>query len=277
MLLKVMKLESCNEVLNQIIGEIENNLEKEVDYKKLASIAGVSEYSLQRIFVFLTNMSISEYVRKRRLSKAFEELKTKDVKIIDLAIKYQYDSAISFSRAFKNMFGITPSECKRKETKYQQFPIIKFNNNQNVCKELNYEIKEIEPIKLYCVGTKAKTHEDLLFNIRELYNKIKKEGLHQEFNKIGMYGISLSKEDTQFYYIGCKAKYNNTEEFIIPKGKYAIFNVGSREQKDIVKTEEMIYTQWLPSTNYIIDEKLNFELYIENNCYLYIPIKNRQN
>ena len=92
-----------------------------------------------------------------------------------------------------------------------------------------------------------------------------------------MYGISTSKDDTQFYYIGCKNKYDNTEEFIIPKGKYAIFNVGSREQKDIVKTEETIYTQWLPSTNYIIDEKLNFELYIEDNCYIYIPIKNKQN
>lgn len=270
-------LKNYNEILNQIIEEIENNLENEIDYKKLASIAGVSEYSLQRIFMFLTNMSISEYIRKRRLSKAFEELKTKDIKIIDLAIKYQYDSSISFSRAFKNMFGITPSKCKNEETKYQQFPIIRFKDNQNVCKELNYEIKEIEPIKLYCVGTKAKTNEDLLFNIRELYNKIKKEGLHQEFNKIGMYGISAHKDDMQFYYIGCKIKYDNTEEFIIPKGKYAIFNVGSREQKDIVKTEETIYTQWLPSTNYMIDKKLNFELYIENNCYLYVPIKNKQN
>ena len=61
---------------------------------------GVSEYSLQRIFMFITDLSLSEYIRKRRLSRAFEELKTSDIKIIDLSIKYQYESSISFSRAF---------------------------------------------------------------------------------------------------------------------------------------------------------------------------------
>ena len=124
------------EYLNKMIQYIEDNLTEEIDYKKLAQIVGVSEYSLQRIFIFLTNISISEYIRKRRLSRAFEELKTSDIKIIDLAIKYQYDSSISFSRAFKNMFGITPNECKKSNPNYKLFPIIKFDNNIS-CKELD--------------------------------------------------------------------------------------------------------------------------------------------
>ena len=73
--------------LNSMIKYIENNLTENIDYKKLAQIVGVSEYSLQRIFIFLTNISLSEYIRKRRLSRAFEELKTTNIKIIDLAIK----------------------------------------------------------------------------------------------------------------------------------------------------------------------------------------------
>ena len=60
-------------------------------------------------------------------------------------------------------------------------------------------------------------------------------------------------------------------------GIYDISEEQYHETPIIVKTEETIYTQWLPSTNYIIDEKLNFELYIEDNCYIYIPIKNKQN
>lgn len=88
------------EYLNQMVKYIEENLTRNIEYKKLAKIVGVSEYNLQRIFVFLTNMSLAEYIRKRRLSKAFEELKTTDIKIIDLAVKYKYDSAISFTRAF---------------------------------------------------------------------------------------------------------------------------------------------------------------------------------
>ena len=265
------------EYLNQMVKYIEENLTENIEYKKLAQIVGVSEYNLQRIFMFLTNMSLTEYIRKRRLSKAFEELKTTDIKVIDLAVKYKYDSAISFTRAFKNMFGITPSKCKESDIEYKQYPIIKFNNNNDVCHELNYEIKRIDEIKLYCVETSATTHEDLLYNIRKLYADIEKNGLYQEFNKDGMYGISVCNKNGYLYYVGSKEKYDNTKEFIIPAGRYVIFNASSREQKDIVKTEKMIYTQWLQSTNYNIDDEFNFELYTSDNCYLYMLITDKQN
>ena len=62
------------EYLNKMIQYIEENLTEEMDYKKLAQIVGVSEYSLQRIFIFLTNISISEYIRKRRLSKICSDI-----------------------------------------------------------------------------------------------------------------------------------------------------------------------------------------------------------
>lgn len=260
------------EYLNKMIQYIEDNLTEEIDYKKLAQIVGISEYSLQRIFIFLTNISISEYIRKRRLSRAFEELKTSDIKVIDVAIKFQYDSAISFSRAFKNMFGITPNECKKSNERYKLFPIIKFDNNIS-CKELDYEIKEIDEKIVYCLKVLAKRHDDLLFKIRELYTEIKNNGLHKKFNEIGMYGISLENSNEQIYYVGCEKQYEGTEEFVIPKGKYAIFNVGSREQSDIVEIQNIIYKQWLESTGYEIDNNFCFELYIENNCYIYIPIK----
>ena len=134
--------------LNQMIQYIENHLTEKIEYKELAKIVGVSEYSLQRIFLFLTNVSLAEYIRKRRLSKAFEELKTSDIKIIDLAIKYQYDSNISFARAFKNLFGITPSECKTNVKEYTLFPIIKFNNTKTY-KTLNYNIQNLDEIVVY--------------------------------------------------------------------------------------------------------------------------------
>ena len=265
------------EYLNQMIKYIEENLTENIEYNKLSKMVGVSEYNLQRIFTFLTNISLAEYIRKRRLSKAFEELKTTDIKVVDLAVKYQYDSQISFARAFKNMFGITPSECKSSDIEYKQFPIIKFNNNNDMCYELNYEVKELDEVKLYCVETSATTHEDILYKIRELYSVIEENGLYDKFNKDGMYGISVCKEEKYIYCVGCKQKYNNTMEFVIPAGKYVVFSVNSREQKDIVKTEKVIYTQWLHSTNYNIDDKFNFELYTADNCYLYMLIKDKQN
>ena len=82
-----------NEYLNKMIQYIEEHLTEKIEYSELAKIVGVSEYSLQRIFMFLTNISLADYIRKRRLSKALEELKKTDIKIIDLAIKYQYESS----------------------------------------------------------------------------------------------------------------------------------------------------------------------------------------
>ena len=264
------------ENLNKMIQHIEDNLTEKIEYKKLAKIVGVSEYSLQRIFVFLANISLSEYIRKRRLSKAYEELKETDIKIIDLAIKYQYDSAISFSRAFKNLFGITPSECKNHEKEYKLFPMIKFNNYE-IYTELSYEIKEIDEMVVYCKKTKATNHDDFLYKIRNLYKEIEENGFHKKIDEDGQYGITIIGDNDYAYLVGSKIKYENTEKFVISKGKYAVFNVGTRKQKDIDKTEINIYTQWIPSTNYEIEKMLYIEEYSENNCYIYIPIKDKQN
>ena len=264
------------EYLNEMIKYIEEHINEDIDYKKLAEIVGVSEYSLQRIFMFLTKISLSEYIRKRRLSKAFEELKKSDIKIIDLAIKYQYDSSISFARAFKNLFGITPSECRSNNKEYKMFPIIQFNSTE-FYKGLSYEIQEIDEIVIYCKKTKATTHDDFLYNIRNLYKEIKDNGLHKKFNEDGQYGITIIEDNDYTYLVGCKINYENTEKFIIPKGKYAVFNVGSREQKDIDETEINIISQWLPSTIYEIEQELYVEEYYKNNCYIYIPIKDKQN
>lgn len=264
------------EYLNKMIEYIENNLTEKIEYKELAKIVGVSEYSLQRIFMFLTNLSLAEYIRKRRLSKAFEELKNTDIKIIDLAIKYQYDSAISFSRAFKNLFSITPSECKNYKKEYKLFPIIKFNNNE-IYEELSYEIKEMDEIEIYCLKILDTKYDDYLYNIRKLYNEIKENGLYKEFNKVGQYGISIIDNNLYTYLVGSKIEHKDTEKFVIPKGIYAVFNVGSRKQKDIDKTAINIYSQWLPSTNYEMIKEMYVEVYNGDNCYIYIPVKDKQN
>lgn len=111
--------------LNKMIQYIENNLKNNIDINDLSKLVGVSSNSLQRIFSFLTEMSIVEYIKKRRLSKAFEEIKTTNLKIIDIAFEYQYNSAISFDRSFKKAFGITPMECREKNVTFKQFPIIR--------------------------------------------------------------------------------------------------------------------------------------------------------
>lgn len=265
------------EYLNKMIQYIEEHLTEKIEYRELARMVGVSEYSLQRIFMFLTNISLAEYIRKRRLSRAFEELKTTNIKIIDLAIKYNYDSSMSFSRAFKQYFDVTPTGCRNNLKQYKLFPIIEFHNYNNMYDKLNYEIKEIQEKKLYCYGVSATFHDDLLFKIRELYKKIENSGIRHKFDKVGMYGISICKDNKYEYYVGSELEITDTKTIMINKGKYAVFEVRNEEQKDIVKVYDFVYNIWLKSTNYEILDKPEIEFYENNNCYIYIPIKDKQN
>ena len=100
------------EYLNQMIKYIEDNLTENIEYKELSKIVGVSEYNLQRIFNFLTNISLAEYIRKRRLKEAASELITTDNKIVDIALKYQFSSQEAFTKAFKRIYGVPPREFR---------------------------------------------------------------------------------------------------------------------------------------------------------------------
>ncbi len=260
------------ENLNKMIHYIEENLENDIYIEELAKIVGISSNSLQRIFTFISGVSISEYIKKRRLSRAFEDIKNAtDIKIIDVAFKYKFNSIVSFDRAFKRVFKITPVECREKNIQYKQFPIIQFNNEENY-KELNYEIKNIEEKEIYCYRIETTKNIDLLYKIRELYNNLKEQGIHEKLKKEEQYALSFYKNGVNYYAVGSKTKYTSKEKIKIPSGKYAIFEVGSREQKDIVNIEKEIYTKWMKSTNINIDSNFTVEYYINDNCYLYIPV-----
>lgn len=86
--------------MNGAIDYIENNLTSEIEYGELAKIVCCSIYHFQRMFSFLTDVPLSEYIRRRRLTQAAYELKNSNIKVIDLAYKYGYESPDSFTRAF---------------------------------------------------------------------------------------------------------------------------------------------------------------------------------
>lgn len=258
------------ENLNQMIQYIEENLQENITMKKLSTIVGISENSLQRIFHFIAGISLTEYIKNRRLSNAFEEIKETNTKIIDIALKYHYNSNIAFDRAFKKLFGITPMECRNEKVYYKQFPIITFK--PQFYETLQYKIEDLEEQEIYYYETKAEKKIDLLYKIRELYTFLKEKEIHQKLKNEEQYAISYYKNGINYYAVGSKTKYTSKEKIKIPAGKYAIFEVGTREQKDIVKVNKKIYTQWLKSTNINIDENYSIEYYIGENCYLRIPV-----
>lgn len=91
---------------------IEDNLDKEISYDEAARIACCSPYYFQRVFSYVSGVSLAEYIRRRKMTQAAFELQRADSRVIDVALKYGYSSPTSFNRAFQNVHGITPIAAK---------------------------------------------------------------------------------------------------------------------------------------------------------------------
>lgn len=140
--------------LNLAMKYIEENLDEAIDFQKAAQIAGCSEYHFRRMFSFLSGMSLGEYVRRRRLAHAALEISGSSKKIIDVAVKYGYDSPDSFTRAFQALHGVTPKEAKKKGTPLKAIPPMTFQLTIQGGNEMDYRI--VERNRFYIIGLKKR-------------------------------------------------------------------------------------------------------------------------
>lgn len=259
--------------LDQMIQYIEKNLTEPVDYLKLARMVGIPPYILQRVFHFITGMTIMEYIRKRRLSKAYEFLSKGEKTVTELAFLYCYSSSSSFSRAFKKYFGISPKKV-RKSKKVMSFPKIVFKENLISEDFFSYQILNLEEVTLY--GKKCEIDdENYVSQIYQLYSFLEQEQLLQRFKKEVWYGITIVEKDKTYYFVGSDKKYPNLEKYRIPKSKYILVDVMSAKQKDIVSTEIKMFQSFLPSTDYQYQEESSLyelEIYNRENCSVALPI-----
>lgn len=127
------------ERMNETMTYIENNLRASIEGDQMAKIMQCSEWEWRRLFSFLTHMSLSEYIRGRRMTKAAEDIQG-GKKIMTVALDYGYESHGSFTRAFKNTHGIAPSVMKKSGGGLKSFPPLTFA----------LQVKEGDDIKETC-------------------------------------------------------------------------------------------------------------------------------
>jgi AraC family transcriptional regulator len=111
-----------SERMNAAIGYIEDNLEAEIDFKEAARLACCSLFHFQRIFTVVMDITPAEYARKRRLTLAARDLTSTDDRVIDIAMKYGYDAPDSFTRAFRQLHGVTPQAARAPGSKAGSLP-----------------------------------------------------------------------------------------------------------------------------------------------------------
>ena len=137
--------------MNNAMEYIEDNLADEISYEKVAQIACCSTYHFQRMFSYITNVPLSEYIRRRRLTLAAFELQTSDIKVIDVAIKYGYESPEAFSRAFKNLHGVMPSSARDMGISLRAYPRMTFSISIKGDIKLDCRIEKRESFDMFGV------------------------------------------------------------------------------------------------------------------------------
>jgi len=134
--------------MNSVIEYIENNLTQPIQYETLSRYVGCSVNDFSRIFSFMAGMSVSEYIRRRRLSQAVFDIQKGCDKIIDIALKYCYESPTTFSRAFKELHGTTPLSARKTGVPLKTCPPISFVLTIRGVNEMNFRIEKEDCFKI---------------------------------------------------------------------------------------------------------------------------------
>lgn len=152
--------------LNDALSYVESNLCEEIDIDKAARIACVTTDSFMRFFSYMTGMSLNQYIRCRRLTLAADDLRNSDIHVLDVAVKYGWDSADAFTKAFARQHGITPTQARDKNASLKIYPPAFFYVMIRGTKKMDFRIIEVEEIEVFGIakqfdGEGFKTKEEL--------------------------------------------------------------------------------------------------------------------
>ncbi|WP_129730408.1 AraC family transcriptional regulator [Ectobacillus funiculus] len=252
--------------MNNAMKFIEENLTNDIDFKEVARLACCSEYHFKRMFSFLAGITLSEYIRRRRLTLAAFELRNRQVKVIDVAVKYTYNSPDSFTRAFQNLHGITPSEARNNGSSLKAYPPMTFQLSIQGGDEMNYRIEEKAAFRIVGIYKRVpilfkginpeiasmwkSLDENTIYELKKLSNTEPmgllsastnfSEGRMEEKGELDHYiGVATTKE--------CP---NHLTSLEVAASTWAVFEVAGPFPDTLQNVWGRIYSEWFPSSNY---------------------------
>lgn len=263
--------------MNEATGYIEGNLDGQIDYTIIAQKACCSVYHFQRMFSYMAEVPLSEYIRCRRLASAAFDLQNTSEKVIDIGLKYGYDSPTAFTRAFQNMHGVTPNAAREKGVMLKAYPPITFQISIKGATIMNYRIEEkgefrVVGIKLHTTMENGECYSAIpkFWGEAVQNGKIAQVASLIDSEPLGMLGISacdavpaLNEFD---YYIAAptsKAATEITEELIVPAATWAIFECVGPMPAAIQDLQKRIHTEWLPTSGYEYGNAPDIEVYYD--------------
>lgn len=287
--------------IQRAIDYVEENIENDIDFEKVAQAACSSSFQFQRIFSAICGISLGEYIRNRRLSLAAEFLSGKNSKVIDAAFRFGYETPESFTRAFTRFHGITPNEAKR-GGKIKTFSRLSVKLILTGGKSMDYRIEKMDSFKILCKRKSVKKptgmQNDAVFEIKEFWAECAKDGTTQKIiscfpnkNLKGLLGISFSSEiDGAKFPYGIGVEYDGREipeglEVVeIPAHTYAVFTCHGKMPEAFNESYTKICSEFFPqSTKYEYAYGVELEVYPSEDvlnpdyeCEIWIAVKEKQ-
>ena len=279
------------ESLQKAINYIEENLLEEISIEDIANEASSSAFNFQRAFGLLTETSVGEYIRRRRLTLAADELKRTDSKIIDLAFKYGYDTPEAFSKAFRRQHEVSPSDARKNIGKIKSYNRLVIEVRLKGAEPMKYQIVEREGFQ--AIGIKKEfllENEGNLIGIPKMWDELNGDGTTDKLIQInnghikGMLGICVEKSHEKIdYWVATEYAGDVKEGFEViglPASKWGVFEVHGPMPDAMTKVWKQIFSEWFPANGYQHAGTPEFERYTEDDpfspdCYseIWIPIK----
>lgn len=206
-------------------------------------------------------LSVSEYIRRRRMSQAAFELQKTDKKVLDIALKYGYSSPTAFNRAFQSVHGITPVAAKKIGSVLNSYPPIKFSVKVTGGTAMSYRITEKAAMRI--VGIRIPLVADMEENQKVVPEFWKDTLENNHLPKIlelanqepgGILGVTVYVNPQEiFYYIAASTTETvpeNMFEFEIPASTWVVFENDGYFKEDVQNVFKRFYTEWLPFSGY---------------------------
>lgn len=259
--------------LNKALDMIENHLTDEIDYDELSAITQCPIYYFQKIFLYMSGLSLNEYIRLRKLSLAAVDLQKNNVRVIDAALKYGYNSPTAFNRAFKKFHGIAPSLVKNGNPSIKSYPPLRFSLAKHGGCELKLRIEHKPAFRLLGLSCPLdKCLENNFKSIPNEWDKAVESGKLMELMQMndlepkGVLGVSDHHSPEWKYMIAAASSQSHSdfEACVIPEGMWAVFT-GRGTNVSLQNLERQVIMEWLPTSGYRCADRPDIEYYIQAN------------
>ena len=255
--------------INRALRYVEDHLtDGELSMEAVAHEAAYSAFYLQRLFYVLTGQSLADYIRQRRLSLAGQELQLRGEKVIDVALRYGYETPESFQKAFRRFHGITPSAAQHTRVQLRYLNPLQIRIELTGGSIMDYALENIGTLTVRGLRRKFR-YDDGFSEIPKFWQEYYQKGLNKKVP--GYIGVCPEeKPGAEFsYLIGsfCEpgdAVPEGFERIEIAPHLWAKFRAVGPMPGSIQKVNRQIYTEWLPNNpEYELDANMNIEMYTE--------------